>query len=229
MLSDNVKTQSSTRLSDLCNDSLMLILQLRATQDYGDPDVLRQRIRSLFERMERTGIRNGFTSKDLQMVKFALVAFIDETIVTSEWKQKEKWLANPLQVELFDRFDAGEEFFRIIEELGQDPHHHNQVLEVFYLCMTLGFKGKFQLRDLEKLRSLIDTLHAELRVAGKPSNRLSPHGTRKDEIVDVITKEIPTWLFGVVVVGICFLYYLLMTFLLSNAAQKVEQTIETMV
>ena len=99
------------KLVDICSDAFMLVLQLRASQEYGDPEVLRQRILHMLEKTEHQARRQNIDSEDIQKAKFALVAFLDETIITSEWSQKQAWLANPLQLQLYNRFDAGEEFF----------------------------------------------------------------------------------------------------------------------
>lgn len=216
-------------LSDICNECFTLILHLRAVRELGDPEILRRRIKELLDKIERDGRRSDVSPEGIQMAKFALVAFIDESIITSDWSRKESWRANPLQYELFSRFDAGEEFFRRIDQLRQRTQDNAPVLEIFYLCLVLGFKGRYQLFEQEKLRQLIGEMHNDLRRGiGKPTNVLSPHGRRRDEIV-AVTNEVPAWVIGVAAAGIAFLFYLIMSFIISGKASEIAGLIEQMI
>ncbi|MFX1263720.1 MAG: DotU family type IV/VI secretion system protein, partial [Promethearchaeota archaeon] len=103
-------------LPEICSDCLTLILQLRRTSELGDQSVLKERIFSLLSKVEREAKEAGIESEDIQWAIFALVAFIDETIISSEWGAKDAWLAKPLQLEFFNRYDAGEEFFNRLEQ-----------------------------------------------------------------------------------------------------------------
>ena len=74
----SVKSQKN--ISDFCSDCFMLILQLRATNEYGESDVLRKRIMVLLDDFERKGLTAGIEQAKIQSSKFALVAFIDDSI-----------------------------------------------------------------------------------------------------------------------------------------------------
>ena len=132
----------SARLADVYAPCFSLALQLRATNEYGDAEVLRRRIKHLLETTRHEAKRTGLAPEDVREAEFALVAFLDETLLSSEWSQKDRWLARPLQLELYDRYDAGEAFFDRLDGLRANPGLHAEVLEVYYLCMALGFKGK---------------------------------------------------------------------------------------
>ena len=65
----------------------------------------------MIDRFERQARSAGIDNEKITKAKFAIVAFLDETIISSSWNQKEAWLSDPLQIKLFDTFNAGEEFF----------------------------------------------------------------------------------------------------------------------
>jgi type VI secretion system protein ImpK len=223
-------TRKENQLSVWCSECLTLILQLRASIDLGDSRVLRERILSLLDNMERSCRDSGIAPEDIQMVKFALVAFIDETINTSDWVQKESWLSNPLQLDLFNRLDAGEEFFTRLDQLRERPQANAEVLELYYMCMVLGFRGKYQLHEKEKLRLLIEDTHSELRrISGKPPEELSPHGRPIDEIVEVVTKEVSLWVIGVTAAAVGLFFYIVFTFLITSNAEEVRNVIKEII
>ena len=81
-------SKSQQKLSDLCSDCFMLILQLRATNEYGEAGVLRKRVLELLDNFERRALTASIEQAKVQTSKFAIVAFIDETILGSEWENK---------------------------------------------------------------------------------------------------------------------------------------------
>src|SRR5512140_1968954 len=129
-------------LADAAGECLMLIQQVRLATAIGDPQQLRTRTLDVLKRFERTAREAGYESDQVQVAKFALVAFLDEAVIGVPFAEKEAWTTNPLQAELFGLNSAGEEFFKRLGDLRQRPQANIPVLEVYYLCMVLGFKGK---------------------------------------------------------------------------------------
>jgi type VI secretion system protein ImpK len=214
-----VRKGDKKSLMEVCSDGFALVLKLRDTSEYGDPELLRQRILDLLGRIEHDAKEAGIEPEDIRQAVFALIAFLDETIIASGWVHKENWLTKPLQLEFFNRFDAGEEFFNRLEKFRQRAQYHGDLLEIYYFCMALGFKGKYQVVDREKLRAIIEGTYADLRQLKKGSaDILSPHGGRKEEFIEVMTREVPIWVVLVTAVALGFFFYLALTFLINGAA-----------
>jgi type VI secretion system protein ImpK len=215
------------RLSQIYAPVFTLILQLRASHEFGDADVLRRRIKDLLDRAEREALRTGLPSEEARSAKFALVAFIDETILSSDWSQKERWVAKPLQLEFYDRYDAGEIFFDRLEEMLRQPAQQAEVLEVYYLCMTLGFKGRYLLHDQERLRMLIEETYAALsRVPGLVGDVLSPHGRPRGQVATEVQSKLPVWAIVVFAAVIALLVYLGLSLYISSAASDAARAID---
>ena len=68
------------------------------------------------------------------------MAFIDERILKSNWLGRAEWMKNPLQLELFGEYTAGENFFTRMRAL-LNRREWSASLEVYYLCLGLGFHG----------------------------------------------------------------------------------------
>jgi len=200
----------------------MLTLQLRSAKEYGDPKVLREKILQLLDKIEREARQHEYSLEDIQRVKFALVAFLDESIIASDWSQKDSWLSKPLQLQLYDRFDAGEEFYNKLDAMLDEIQLNTEVLEVYYLCMTLGFKGKYGVTEQEKQRIIVDDIYHELKLSNfnKP-DVLSPNGDRKEEIREIIQSEIPYWTIGVGTAVTGLLIYFIFSIFSTNIANSV--------
>jgi type VI secretion system protein ImpK len=220
-MNNDQKGEKKKNLADLSSECLILILQLRSTNDYGDEKTLKNRVYEMFERFESNARKIGIDNEKTRLAKFALVAFLDETIISSSWAQKEAWLSDPLQIKLFDTFNAGEEFFNILNDLTQRTSANKEVLEVYYLCLSLGFKGKYQLQSPENLRRIIDDLNLELHPeAYRTIDSISPNGKPRQSFVQTVRSGLPLWVFPLSAMILFVIFYVIMSTAISSEAEK---------
>jgi len=85
--------------------------------------------------------------EEVEEARFALVAWIDETILKSSWSGREEWLREPLQLTLFRTNRAGDEFYDHLMALRPEQ---NYAREMFFLCLCLGFEGGYAGRDADR-------------------------------------------------------------------------------
>jgi type VI secretion system protein ImpK len=205
-----VEEQKKRKLLEIFSSFFLVILHLRSTNELGDASALRQKIKGHLDQCDQLAGKYGFPRDAVHNAKFALIAFLDEAIITSDWVHKEKWLSFPLQLELFNINDAGEKFFDLLDTLRQFPKSGSDLLEIYYLCLALGFKGKYQIYEQDKLRKLIEELHLELtHLNSRAFEGISPHGLPKEDIGDIVKKEIPLWVFCVAATLISFFVFLI--------------------
>jgi type VI secretion system protein ImpK len=220
-------SKTKKNLSDLSSECLILILQLRSTNDYGDSEVLKTRVYEMFERFESNARKFGIDNEKIRLAKFALVAFLDETIISSSWQQKEAWLSDPLQIKLFETFNAGEEFFNFLNELSQRTGANKEVLEVYYLCLSLGFKGKYQLQSPENLRKIIDDLNLELHPETyKDIDSISPNGKPRQSFVQTVRSGLPLWVYPLGALIVFVIFYVIMSTSISGEAEIVAESLK---
>ena len=221
------KSERNKPIADVASECLMLILQLRSTNNYGNPESLSSHLSQLFERFEREARSAGIDNEKISKAKFALVAFLDETIISSSWNQKEIWLAEPLQIKMFDTFNAGEEFFTYLEELRQRSSANRDVLEIYYLCLALGFKGKYQLQSPELLRRVIDDLNMELHPEMYQSiDAISPNAKPSDTVVMSSGGGLPVWIYPVSAVVLFLIFYVILSLSAGGSANEVIDSIK---
>jgi len=86
-------------------------------------------------------VRKGlFSQEDYDQSRFMICAWIDEAILGSSWDHKNLWQREQLQRLYYNTTEAGEEVFERLNALGL---HQREIRELYYLCLTLGFKGRF--------------------------------------------------------------------------------------
>lgn len=188
------------KLSDICSDFFSFVVRLKNTDDFGDGEALRHRLKRQLELLKRRGRDAGIDSEDIEAAQKALVALVDETILNSNWREREAWSNNPLALELFKTRDLGDEFFDQLEKLRPaSTAAEKAVLEIYYLGLGLGYEGKYALYpDKAPLKQLAQEVHEEL-AAGTASKPLSPHAGRSEDLIQT-AGAIPTW----VVLAVCF-------------------------
>ena len=181
-------------LVELSAEFFPLVLSLRGPEGLGSPADARRRILEALDRLEEQGRSHGYATHLLDGARFALVAMIDEAILSSQWSGRELWRTSPLQRELFKMNVAGEEFYTRLDRLRQNVDENRPLLEVCYACLIMGFEGRYKLLGREKLETLIRELASDLTQgqAWRMEN-LSPSWRRPDEFLETVGAGIPVW------------------------------------
>jgi type VI secretion system protein ImpK len=118
----------------------------------------------------------GYNADDARYATFAAVAFLDESVLNSQTPIFADWLRKPLQEELFGTHIAGEVFFQNLQQLvgRSDSHDLADLLEVHYLCLLLGFCGKYRAGNRGELDQMMNMTRDKIhRIRGRFS-QLSP-------------------------------------------------------
>ncbi len=216
-------SQSLPRLSEIFAPCFSLIVRLKDSDQFGDHDLLRSRIMELLKQAEQKALMAAVPSSDISDARFAIVAFLDEVILGSNWTDRGFWVTRPLQVELYGNAVAGKEFFDRLERLKADAAFRAPVLEVYYLCLALGFKGKFQVDGggEHQLRMLIDETYARLRsVSDGHGQALAPHGLPNDQTVTEIKRNVPPWVIMVAAAFTGLVFYIVLKISIGNSLEN---------
>jgi type VI secretion system protein ImpK len=97
-------------------------------------------IRRLIAESEVACQQGGFSSADYDLARFAVFSWIDETILSSQWEGKTRWLGAQLQRRFYNTADAGKLFFERLNTIGP---HQLDAREVYYICLAMGFTGQY--------------------------------------------------------------------------------------
>lgn len=156
---------------------LTVIVRLRANRQVpSDSQAFRTQMQTALRTAEREGIKKLYPPEEVRLATFAIVAFLDESVLTSNNPVFADWSGKPLQEEMFGHVRAGEVFFENIERLLSrgDSHANSDLLEVYSLCILLGYKGKYGLSDRDSVRPALDAIAEKIRRVRGPLAGLSP-------------------------------------------------------
>ena len=187
---------------------------------------LRPKVEGLFDEFEKRAERYKFNHKIVQVSKFGLAAFVDETVLTANFPLRNEWEKNPLQLQYFGEQVAGNKFFEKLDAMLGQIDVTVDAVEVYYFCLLLGFKGRYAIYEQEKLlETMQNTANALVKAGRIKPVELSPHWLANDQPKPPEKRGMPIWakLGALGCLGIGFIVYLIMFLLSSKFLQDTVQ------
>ena len=151
-------------LVEAANPILAAVPQIRHALRHPDPPALRARLRQQIGSFERSARAAGVTEWQLATARFALCAVIDDSAAATPWGRD--WGSRGLLVEIEHEASGAEKFFVLLEEAWAKPSENRDLLELFSVCLALGFEGRY--RGGEGGRQALSQLRAKLFGALSP-------------------------------------------------------------
>ena len=148
--------------------------------------------------VDRNAKAAGVPADDVTAAKYAFCAAVDEIMLRSQFEMRDAWETRPLQLRIFGDQLAGEHFFERLEDLRARGSAHLQALEVFHMCLLLGFQGRYALDAEDKLNYLSARLGDEIaRMRGK-NRGFAPHAQRPDQVANKLRRDLSLWVLAAV-------------------------------
>lgn len=196
-------------LLECCAQLFALCAPLRSGRAGAELDAgFREQVLSGFDVLERMAFERQIPTATVQHAKYALCAFIDEAVMASEWPGRLEWMSRPLQLEQFGEHLAGEGFFTRLASLRQGGEPQLELLELYYVCLQLGFEGVYKMRGLEQLMALQVDLRAQIDgYRGVADPRLAPEGAPLQGVLATVGRNLPYWVIVSVTLAVLFFGY----------------------
>lgn len=190
-----------------------------------DAETFRAQMRQALRVSEQEARSRGCSAEDVKQVIFAVVAFLDESVLTSRNPVFVNWPRLPLQAELFGHQLAGEIFFQELQKTltRSDSQETADLLEVYYLCLLLGFKGRYAAGG--DLRSVMAAIQEKIRRIRGPVGALSPRGAIPADAVRIAQSDRVSRVLArvaIVTAGVTVLLFILFKFVLMSGASSLS-------
>lgn len=194
-------------LLDLMYDGFYALFMLKNGNGPQDNAEFAQKMAQFLDEFGRGARKQNVSGDDIDASKYAFCAAVDEIILRSQFSIREDWARRPLQLTLFGDQLAGENFFNRLESLRARGSAHLQALEVFHMCLLLGFQGKYLIEGSEKLNYLTARLGDEIASMKGKRGGFAPHAERPDAIIHKLRSDLPLWVLCSVFALICLVGY----------------------
>ena len=182
---------------------LNLLSQIRNTSSHPNPTGLHKQLATEIQNFEKTAQKAGIKEKTVFIARYALCTTIDEFVMVTPWGSGSIWGTQSLLSLFHKETRGGERFFQLLTKLSEDPAKNLDLLELLYLCLALGFQGRYRvlpngINELEEIReSLYYTIRNQRQ---EPEPELSPHWEGMNKSAIDKPALIPTWLVASIVI-----------------------------
>lgn len=197
--------------------------ELEAARPPSEPDLLRARMVENVTAARDAVVSSGRSLNDADKAAWFVAALLDDIALNTPWGSGSSWPRMPLVAELYGNVDAGTRFFDLTQDLMTYPDRDPHLLELAYLCLSLGFRGKYRISDGAGEADLAQLRHQMARAMGgralleEPISPFWQGVVAEDEDRGFI---VPIWAVGVVAAALIMGIYAVLSVSLSNRGEQ---------
>lgn len=191
---------------------LVLAGRLRGQIANADVESLRgqcvQEVRDFEDRCRRAAVPDA----DVLAARYALCTVLDEAVLNTPWGAQSGWAGQSLLVTFHREAQGGEKFFQLLERLLGEPQRYLALLELWYVCLSLGFEGRYRLdeRGASRLADVRRDLYLRIeQLRGGTEPALSAHWRGVEDRRNAVLRLVPLWVAVAAAVAIVFGAWLL--------------------
>jgi len=194
-----------------------------------NPEVLRARLLENLTYARDAAVGLGVQLTRADQAAWFVAALLDDLAMNTPWGGHSEWPGQPLVVTLYGDVDAGERFFDRTEELLRYPERDRDMLELAFMCISMGFRGKHRVTGpsgegaLTQIRS---TIARTLRRPDEDNAPLSPNwnGVTADDKPPRFI--VPLWTIGLAALAIITVTYILLGSQLSGKGEQLYNLVK---
>ena len=205
--------------------SPVLAAAVRIAADRGrapDMDRLRRAMVEAIRRFETEALATGMDTRALRAARYALCATVDDMVLSTPWGASSGWAQQTMTSIFHNEVSGGERFFDILDQMQQDLGNNDPVVELMYLCLSLGMIGKYRVmpRGVAALTELREGVYRTIRQRrGDFERELSPHWRGVDAGARALARRIPIWALALGTLTAACIMYIVFTFLLASVSE----------
>jgi type VI secretion system protein ImpK len=203
---------------------LTLAVQLRNTLSHADPSRLFAYVAQEVRRFEETARARGVRQENVTVARYGLCTFLDECALSTPWGAESSWSAESLLSKFHGERYGGEKFFAALERMLREPAGHIDLIELFDVCLLLGFQGRYRIADRgqAKLADFQAEVSRVLRAQkGEFERELSPHWRGAGAIGVPLARYLPVWVVAAAAAVLLVVLYLALSLSLSGHSDPV--------
>lgn len=226
------RVQLRKGLNPLVNTATTLLAvatKLRTTPNHTNVPELHRKLTEELKDFEQKARQQGCADEAVVTARYLLCTLVDEIVLNTPWGANSGWSQHSLLSLFHHETFGGEKCFSILARLLESPGRNLDLLELFYLCLSLGFEGKYRLaqRGHEQLEQVRENLYQTLENQRPfPEQDLSPHWQTDTVKPKYRFDFIPLWVIAAGFGAILLLSYSGLRWWLHDSSQPIAAGIE---
>lgn len=140
-------------LNSVVNNSMSLLLLAKSiseSQQYVETEISEFRtnfINDILSISAKLSTLNKYDEQDITRFRYCLCVFIDEMVMRNPSFMDSFYSSSSLSIRFFKEPSGGNKFFGIMDKWLENPAKHRDMLEFIYVCLILGYQGKFSVEE----------------------------------------------------------------------------------
>ncbi|MEL6478034.1 MAG: type IVB secretion system protein IcmH/DotU [Pseudomonadota bacterium] len=215
------------RLVDAAADLFDLVVYLRSQNTPVEIGPLREKAIALIDQFERRALSENEEANVVATARYAIAATIDDQVMSRPWGLDSGWQQRKIVDVLYGEVIGGEKFFEYLEAARKNPARFQHLIEFFYICLSLGFRGRYR-RDrssggdgLEKHRKAAFATIEQQR-GGAFADRLALRWRGVDTTRRPVRDLLPTWLLAALSAAMVAGLFVLFLYLMADHTAESE-------
>jgi len=131
-------------LSDAAAQLFSLAGQLKQLKSYRHLSKLHQELMQEVQTFQNAAKSQGYGSEHILVSRYALCATLDDLIKNTRWGGQGQWDQYSLLTAFHPDTVNPDRFFVILERIIKEPALYIDILELMYVCLSLGFEGPYR-------------------------------------------------------------------------------------
>ncbi|WP_409523521.1 type VI secretion system protein TssL, long form [Nitrincola sp. MINF-07-Sa-05] len=201
-------------LENAAFEILALLPSIRNYETQLSPETLKIRLIELIKAFEKKAYEANVDSKDIEIARYLLCSTADEFVLNTPLGEKNNWSRHSLLSYFHAETWGGENFFVIQGNLEKNPRKNIDLLELIYICLALGFEGKFAIEPDRgsKLLELKNGLYRTIiQIRGAIPKPISIHWKGEEVVAEKIRNTLPLWVLSAFLLALlCVVYFYLL-------------------
>ena len=150
----------------LSSDIFKQVDNLQNSYDIGPLQDVRDRLIEDINYFTNSADKKGTDNSQTMLARYVLCTFSDEIIGTTYWGKDNNWANSSLLGHFYNETYGGDKFFQILEQLLRAPAKYIDLLELMYICLSLGFEGKYRIQNRGKMEldSIRESLYRQIKM-----------------------------------------------------------------
>lgn len=227
----SIRDLGSNPLLKYASPLFAIATQLRHSIDHPDTAALQDDLAQEIQNFEVKTRQAGEPEANVNAARYVVCTMLDEFVLSTPWGVQGGWAQETLLVKFHNENTGGRKLFEILDKLQQDPARNINLLEFIYICLALGFEGRYRLEtggaaELEKIRH---RLYETLRTSrGSTPRELSVKWRGAEFKQARLASYLPLWVLASIGLSLCLVTYLGFLIALNMASDPLSNRLATL-
>lgn len=220
-----LRGDNPNKMIDAATPLLGLSLRIRSLAQCHDVESIYKQVQEEVKAIELELQQAEIEHAVIMAYRYVLCAVLDEAVMSTSWGTESYWAEHSLLTRFHNETWGGEKVFTILSRLLENPERYKLLLEFIYLCLMLGFEGKYKVVDGgREERERVAVKLYDVLISLDESKEIESLTSAKEHVVATkyrLSSQMPVWSVFAGCVCLLTIVFILYRYLLNTKSLDV--------